>query len=76
MYTTTYITTKKKKNQQLGRLCPIQSSIAFCLNQLRMAQIHFLNLGNLIVCPEYNCILIFQTKLLIRIDPLAKSAQT
>ncbi|WP_089604162.1 hypothetical protein [Acinetobacter piscicola] len=75
MYTT-YITTHISKNQQLKQLCPIQSSIAFCLNQLRMAQIHFLNLGNLIICPEYNCILIFQTKLLIRIDAFSKSPQT
>ena len=75
MYTT-YITTHISKNQLLQQLCPIQSSIAFCLTQLRMAQIHFLNLGNLIVCPEYNCILIFQTKLLIRIDAFSKSPQT
>lgn len=75
MYTT-YISTYISKNQQLKQLCPIQTSIAFCLNQLRMAQIHFLNLGNLIICPEYNCILIFQTKLLIRIDTLSKSPQT
>ena len=73
---TTYIATHISKKQQLKQLCPIQSSIAFCLNRLRIAQIHFLNLGNLIVCPEYNCILIFQTKLLIRIDPLSRSSQT
>ncbi|MEG0828606.1 MAG: hypothetical protein RSG93_09550 [Acinetobacter sp.] len=75
MYTT-YIATHISKKQQLKQLCPMQSTIAFCLSRLRMAQIHFLNLGNLIVCPEYNCILIFQTKLLIRIDPLSRSSQT
>ncbi|MFN3290234.1 MAG: hypothetical protein ACK410_07420 [Acinetobacter sp.] len=73
---TTYIATYIQKVIQLQQHCPLQSSIAYCLNRLRMAQIRFLNLGNLIVCPEYNCVLIFQNKSLIRIDPLARSAQT
>ncbi|MFW2099964.1 hypothetical protein [Acinetobacter johnsonii] len=73
---TTYTATYIDKIKQLQCLCPLQNPIAFCLNRFRMAQIHFLNLGNLIVCPEYNCVLIFQNKSLIRIDPLARSAQT
>ncbi len=73
---TIYIATYIQKEIQLQQYCPLQSSIAYCLNRLRMAQIRFLNLGNLIVCPEYNCVLIFQNKSLIRIDPLARSAQT
>jgi len=28
---------------QLQQICPLQSSIAFCLNQLRSAKIQFLN---------------------------------
>ena len=49
---TTYIATYIQKALQLQQYCPLQSSIAYCLNRLRMAQIHFLNLGNFIVCPE------------------------
>lgn len=73
---TAYIANYIHKATQLQQHCPLQSSIALCLNQLRMAQIHFLNLGNLIICPEYNCILIFQAKYLIRIDSLTRSPQT
>ena len=73
---TTYTATYIDKIKQLQCLCPLQNPIAFCLNRFRMAQIHFLNLGNLIICPEYNCVLIFQTKLLIRIDAFSKSPQT
>lgn len=38
---------------QLKQLCPNQSSIASCLNQLRQAKIQFLNLGNIIICPQF-----------------------
>lgn len=58
----------------LPQLCPIQSSIAFCLNQLRQAQISFLNLGNIVVCPEQRLILIFQAKYLKQIQPLHEFA--
>ena len=39
MYQTTYLALK-----QLKQLCPLHSSIANCLNQLRQAKIQFLNL--------------------------------
>ncbi|TCM68782.1 hypothetical protein EC844_104158 [Acinetobacter calcoaceticus] len=57
--------------QHLAQLCPTHSSIASCLNQLRQAQILFLNLGNLIVCPEQDCYFVFNAKQLIRIESLA-----
>ena len=62
-------TSQKKQNTvQIQQLCPLECSIAFCLNQLRSAKIQFLNLGNLVVCPKQNCLIIFKYKMLIRID--------
>ncbi|RIW57789.1 hypothetical protein D3X24_16610, partial [Acinetobacter baumannii] len=52
--------TTKSALSQLKQLCPNQSSVAACLNQLRRAKIQFLNLGNIIVCPQYRSILIFK----------------
>ena len=43
---------------QLKQLCPLHSSIAACLNQLRCANIQFLNLGSLIICPQQRLSLI------------------
>jgi hypothetical protein len=57
-----------KAQRQLQQLCPLQSSVAYSLNQLRVAKIQFLNLGNLIICPEYDCLIVFKHKMLIRID--------
>ncbi len=54
----------------LQQLCPLHSSLANCLNQLRQAKIIFLNLGNLIVCPEQRCYFIFNAKQLIRIEAI------
>lgn len=73
---TTYTATYIDKIKQLQCLCPLQSSIASCLNRFRMAKISFLNLGNLIICPEYNCVLIFNAKVLIQIDALSELSQT
>ncbi|EOR02370.1 MULTISPECIES: hypothetical protein [Acinetobacter] len=53
---------------QLKQLCPAQSSIANCLNQLRQAKIQFLNLGNIIICPQQRCILFFQQRNLMGIE--------
>lgn len=53
---------------QLKQLCPNQSSIAVCLNQLRQAKIQFLNLGNIIICPQQRCILFFQQHHLMEIE--------
>lgn len=53
---------------QLQQLCPVHSSLANCLNQLRQAKIDFLNLGNMIVCPHDHCILFFQKHELILIE--------
>ncbi len=39
--------TTKSALSQLKQLCPNQSSVAACLNQLRRAKIQFLNLGNI-----------------------------
>lgn len=44
------------------------SSLAVCLNQLRQLKVQFLNLGNVIICPEQQCYLIFQAKQLNRIE--------
>lgn len=55
---------------QIQQLCPLKCSIAFCLAQLRSAKIQFLNLGNLIICPQHNCLIIFKYKTLIQIDTL------
>ena len=49
----------------------MHSSIAFCLNRLRAAHIQFLNLGNLIICPSHNGLIIFQSRLRVRIEALA-----
>lgn len=73
---TTYTATYIDKIKQLQCLCPLQSSIAFCLNRFRMANISFLNLGNVIICPEYQCVLIFKAKVLIQIDALSELSQT
>ena len=54
----------------LQQLCPADSTIAKCLNQLRDAKISFLNLGNLIICPEQRCYFVFQSKQLMRIEML------
>ncbi|MFW2043045.1 hypothetical protein ACG94V_14540 [Acinetobacter sp. ULE_I001] len=62
--------------KRLQQLFPLHCSIAFCLNQLRGAQIQFLNLGNLIICPEYNCLIIFKYKILIRIDTFTNQQQS
>ncbi|MFW2079204.1 hypothetical protein ACG94X_16130 [Acinetobacter sp. ULE_I010] len=62
--------------QQLQGLCPQYCSIAFCLNQLRSAHIQFLNLGNLIICPQYHCLILFQAKMLIQIDTFTNNTQT
>lgn len=53
---------------QLKQLCPNQSSIASCLNQLRQAKIQFLNLGNIIICPQFHSILIFKQRKLMEIE--------
>ncbi|ENV49166.1 hypothetical protein [Acinetobacter junii] len=53
---------------QLKQLCPNQSSIASCLNQLRQAKIQFLNLGNIIICPQSRSILIFKQRKLMEIE--------
>lgn len=53
---------------QLKQLCPNQSSIANCLNQLRQAKIQFLNLGNIIICPQSSSILIFKQRKLMEIE--------
>ena len=53
---------------QLKQLCPNQSSIASCLNQLRQAKIQFLNLGNIIICPQSLSILIFKQRKLMEIE--------
>ncbi len=65
-------TLQKQQNiENIQQLCPLQCSIAFCLNQLRSAKIQFLNLGNLIVCPKHNCLIIFKYKTLIQIETLS-----
>ena len=70
-------TLQKQQNiENIQQLCPLQCSIAFCLNQLRGAQIQFLNLGNFIICPEYNCLIIFKYKILIRIDRFTNKQQS
>lgn len=62
-------TIQKQQNiENIQQLCPVQCSIAYCLNQLRSAKIQFLNLGNLIICPKQNCLIVFKYKMLIRID--------
>ncbi|MBJ8439030.1 hypothetical protein EA756_18650 [Acinetobacter lactucae] len=60
--------TNKSALIQLKQLCPNQSSVAACLNQLRQAKIQFLNLGNIIVCPQYHSILIFKQHRLMEIE--------
>ena len=59
---------KQQNTADIQQLCPLECSIAFCLNQLRSAKIQFLNLGNLVICPKQNCLIIFKYKMLIRID--------
>jgi hypothetical protein len=60
--------TTKSALSQLKQLCPNQSSLAACLNQLRQAKIQFLNLGNIIICPQYRFILIFKQRKLMEIE--------
>jgi len=60
--------TTKSALSQLKQLCPNQSSIATCLNQLRQTKTPFLNLGNIIVCPQYHSILIFKQRKLMEIE--------
>lgn len=72
----TSIPQEQQHFKQLQQLCPLQCSIAFCLNQLRGAQIQFLNLGNFIICPEYNCLIIFKYKILIGIDRFTNKQQS
>ena len=43
---------------------------ALCLNALRQAEIEFLNLGNIIYCPQQKLLLIFKQKFLQRCDHL------
>ena len=59
---------KQQNTAEIQQLCPLECSLAFCLNQLRSAKIQFLNLGNLVICPKQNCLIIFKYKMLIRID--------
>ncbi|HQV24434.1 MAG TPA: hypothetical protein PLS76_01610 [Acinetobacter sp.] len=63
MYQTSY-----SAISQLKQLCPLHSSIAACLNQLRQAKIQFLNLGSIIICPQQRCILFFQQRCLMQIE--------
>lgn len=63
MYQTSY-----SALSQIKQLCPAHSSIATCLNQLRQAKIQFLNLGNIIICPQLRCILFFQQRNLMEIE--------
>ena len=63
MYQTSY-----SAISQLKQLCPLHSSIAACLNQLRQAKIQFLNLGSIIICPQQRCILIFKHRNLMEIE--------
>ena len=63
MYQTSY-----SAISQLKQLCPLHSSIAACLNQLRQAKIQFLNLGSIIICPQQRCILFFQQRHLMQIE--------
>ena len=65
---------KQQNTAQIQQLCPLKCSIAFCLNQLRSAKIQFLNLGNLVICPKQNCLIIFQYKMLIRIDRITNTS--
>ncbi|MCW8040288.1 MULTISPECIES: hypothetical protein [Acinetobacter] len=59
--------------ENIQQLCPLKCSMARCLNQLRTAKIQFLNLGNLIVCPAQNCLIIFKYKTLVRIAALTNT---
>lgn len=60
--------------RKIQQLCPLQCSLADCLNLLRTQQIPFLNLGNLIICPDAHCLLIFHMKKLRCIDNYTKTA--
>lgn len=67
-------TIQKQPNiENIQQLCPLKCSMALCLNQLRTAKIQFLNLGNLIVCPAQNCLIIFKYKTLVRIAALTNT---
>lgn len=67
-------TIQKQPNiESIQQLCPLKCSMALCLNQLRTAKIQFLNLGNLIVCPAQNCLIIFKYKTLVRIAALTNT---
>ncbi len=57
-----------KSNSNLLKLdFPPNLPFAKCINQLRNLKINFLNLGNLIFCPEYQCLLFFKNRQLIEI---------
>lgn len=62
--------------RQIQHLCPQQCSLAYCLTQLRHTQIQFLNLGNLIICPNHHCLIVFHMKKLLRIDHYTETAQS
>lgn len=57
-----------------SQLFQLNTYFAECLHQLRHRQILFLNLGNLILCPEHNCFLVFQCKRLVRIERMCFSS--
>lgn len=59
---------KSNLKEGLTHLLHNHSSLAVCLNQLRQFKVQFLNLGNVIICPEQQCYLIFQAKQLNRIE--------
>lgn len=61
---------KKNIHQNFKHLLYDHSSLAVCLIQLRQLKIQFLNLGNIIICPEQHCYLVFQAKQLNRIELL------
>lgn len=52
----------QKQTINLENSIQIQNSLAQCLNLLRALHIPFLNLGNLIICPEQKCLLFFKSK--------------
>lgn len=58
----------KHNNHNLKSVFPANLPFAKCLNYLRSLNINFLNLGNLIICPEYQCLLFFKNAYLIDIQ--------
>lgn len=55
---------------EFSQLFQLNTHFAECLHQLRHRQISFLNLGNLILCPEHDCFMVFQHKRLVRIESM------